>query len=102
MIMFDFDPPLKSLQTVGVALTLIQANGCSAVDTPVMLVIQLPYNAPLYVNGNEQSTATSVQQNAAKLNSLLLINVHKYKIKLSRVKPISYQNYFSSLSTVKL
>jgi len=81
--MFDFDPPLKSLQTVGVALTPIQANGCSAVDTPIMLVIQLPYNAPLYVNGNEQLAATSVQQNSAKLNTFLLINVHmhKYKIK---------------------
>jgi len=79
--MFDFDPPLKSLQTVGVALTPTQANGCSAVDTPVMLVIQLPYNAPSYVNGNEQLAATSVQQNAAKLNILLLINVPKYKIK---------------------
>ena len=80
MIIFDFDPPLRLLQTIGVALTPIQANGFSAVDTPAMLVIQ-PYNAPSYVNGNEQSAATSVQQNAAILNILLLINVHKYKIK---------------------
>jgi len=81
MIMLDFDPPLKSLQTIGVALTPIQANGCSAVDTPAMLVIQLPYNAPLYVNGNEQLAATSQQQNAAIINILLLVNVRKYEIK---------------------
>jgi len=62
--MVNYNPPGDS-QTAGVALTLMQANGCSSVDTPVMPIIQLWYNPPLYVNGNEQFSAaatTSVQK----------------------------------------
>jgi len=43
-----------SLQTTGVALAAMQTNGCSAVDAPVMVSIQLWNNSPRYVKGNEQ------------------------------------------------
>jgi len=49
----DYDQPSTS-RVIGVALAMIHANGRSAVDTSVMLSIQLWYKVPLYVNGNEQ------------------------------------------------